>query len=39
MTTDTVPKAVSAQVQIGGKTVTVTGIFLSQGPIDFSVIA
>jgi glutamate N-acetyltransferase / amino-acid N-acetyltransferase len=33
MTTDTVPKAVSAQVQIGGKTVTVTGISKGAGMI------
>lgn len=33
MTTDTVPKAASAQVQIGGKTVTVTGISKGAGMI------
>jgi glutamate N-acetyltransferase/amino-acid N-acetyltransferase len=33
MTTDTVPKAASRQVQIGGKTVTVTGISKGAGMI------
>jgi glutamate N-acetyltransferase / amino-acid N-acetyltransferase len=33
MTTDTLPKAASAQVQIGGKTVTVTGIAKGAGMI------
>jgi glutamate N-acetyltransferase/amino-acid N-acetyltransferase len=33
MTTDTVPKAVSRQVQIGGKTVTLTGISKGAGMI------
>jgi glutamate N-acetyltransferase / amino-acid N-acetyltransferase len=33
MTTDTVPKAASAQVQIGGKTVTITGISKGAGMI------
>jgi glutamate N-acetyltransferase/amino-acid N-acetyltransferase len=33
MTTDTVPKAVSMQLQIGGKTVTVTGISKGAGMI------
>jgi len=33
MTTDTLPKAVSRQVQIGGKTVTVTGISKGAGMI------
>ncbi len=33
MTTDTVPKAVSRQVKIGGKTVTVTGISKGAGMI------
>jgi glutamate N-acetyltransferase/amino-acid N-acetyltransferase len=33
MTTDTLPKAVSRQVQVGGKTVTVTGISKGAGMI------
>src|SRR5690606_18131470 len=33
MTTDTVPKAVSRQLQLGGKTVTVTGISKGAGMI------
>jgi glutamate N-acetyltransferase/amino-acid N-acetyltransferase len=33
MTTDTVPKAASAQVQIGGETVTITGISKGAGMI------
>jgi glutamate N-acetyltransferase/amino-acid N-acetyltransferase len=33
MTTDTVPKAASAQLQIGGKTVTITGISKGAGMI------
>ena len=33
MTTDTVPKAASAQVQIGGKTVSITGISKGAGMI------
>ena len=33
MTTDTLPKAASAQVQIGGKTVTITGISKGAGMI------
>ena len=33
MTTDTVPKAASAQVQVGGKTVTITGISKGAGMI------
>jgi glutamate N-acetyltransferase/amino-acid N-acetyltransferase len=33
MTTDTVPKAVSQQLQIGGKTVTITGISKGAGMI------
>ncbi len=31
MTTDTVPKAVSRQMQIGGKTITLTGISKGAG--------
>ncbi len=34
MTTDTVPKAVSKQIQIGGKTVTITGISKGAGMIQ-----
>ena len=33
MTTDTVPKAVSVQVEVGGKTVTITGISKGAGMI------